>query len=302
MWIFILFLVLLAAAAVLTDLYFYCCCRFPGLLFIHRRGARGHESWYYTRRDAFIESSRQQAWEELLIPSVRGGTVKGYLLPASGTPSKKLVFLVHGFRSHHHEAAGPFLDYYRSRGFDVFAPDHRSHGENPGQIIGYDVWESEDCLHWLDTLIARYGKDVEILLHGFSMGAATVLKMSDRLPPQVKCLAEDSGYTGIDEIFRENLGILSRPIAAIHVLCTGRSFEETRVYDNIARAKIPALFVHGRDDRLVPFRMGQALYEAYPAKKDCFFTDTTRHIETGYLLPEEYARRLDLLWEQRNSR
>ena len=79
-----------------------------------------------------------------------------------------------------------FLDYYHSRGFDLFCCDHTASGEGGGKLIGYGVYESQDCLKWLEVLTERFGADVQVILHGFSMGGATVLKMSDRVPGNVR--------------------------------------------------------------------------------------------------------------------
>ena len=47
-------------------------------------------------------------------------------------------------------------------------------------------------------VLARVGEDAEIVLHGLSMGAATVLMVSgERLPEQVKAIIEDCGYTSV---------------------------------------------------------------------------------------------------------
>ena len=73
-----------------------------------------------------------------------------------------------------------FLDYYRSRGIDIFAPDNTAAGESEGHLIGFDVYESQDCLDWIDFLRHKFGEDVQIILHGFSMGGATVLKIWTR--------------------------------------------------------------------------------------------------------------------------
>ena len=61
----------------------------------------------------------------------------------------------------------------------------------------------------------------------------------------------------------------------------------------LTKARIPILFVHGREDPMVPFRNAPALYESYGGAKDCLFVDGARHVECMHVAPEAYAEKLD---------
>ncbi len=55
---------------------------------------------------------------------------------------------------------------------------------------------------WIHWLIQEVGEDVEIVLHGTSMGGATVLMTSGlELPAQVKGIVSDCGFTSPKEVF-----------------------------------------------------------------------------------------------------
>ena len=60
-----------------------------------------------------------------------------------------------------------------------------------------------------------------------------------------------------------------------------------------SEARLPILFVHGRDDPSVPFENAPLLFESYSGPKDSLFTPGTRHIETMYRHPELYRQKLD---------
>jgi ZIP family zinc transporter len=66
-------------------------------------------------------------------------------------------------------------DFYAARGFDLFAMDNTACGASFGQHFGYDTYESEDALRWIDFLRETFGEDIALILHGFSLGASTVL-------------------------------------------------------------------------------------------------------------------------------
>ena len=95
-----------------------------------------------------------------------------------------------------------------SRGFDIFTCDNTASGESGGKLFGYNVFESADCLKWLNFLRSQFGEDIKVVLHGFSLGGATVLKMSDRCPDCVKFIVSDSGFIDAREILRSQLGPL----------------------------------------------------------------------------------------------
>ena len=191
-----------------------------------------------------------------------------------------------------------FLDYYHSRGFDLFCCDHTASGESGGKLIGYDVYESRDCLKWLEVLTERFGADVQIILHGFSMGGATVLKMSDRVPGNVRFIVSDSGFMNVGSLLNKRIHFMVQPLRAINRLTAGYSLKDTDVRPNLARCHTPVLFVHGMEDHTVPADVGQALYGLCPSEKDFLWVPEARHVESMYVSPEEYAAKLDSFIEK----
>ncbi len=281
------------AASVLTaELYRYTFCRKGSRLLAPFLDKKGHEPDYYLRRDAAAQRLRERKSERMEISSARGEKLRGWYFPLGGE-GKRIAFLIHGYRSEHAEAAGLYLDYYASRGFDLFCCDHTAHGESEGRLIGFDVYECEDCLRWVDTLIRRFGPDTRLVLHGFSMGAATVMKMSSRCPEQVRFLVADCGYVSAEEQLRASFGRFYGVMCALNRRLAGYDLSETDVRPSLMASDKPILFVHGRDDTSVPFFNGAQLYKLYQGPKDCLFVDGARHVESMYVAPALYARKLD---------
>ena len=226
------------------------------------------------------------------LRSKRGTVLRGWYYPLQGE-GKRIAFLIHGYRSNHAEAAGFYLDYYASRGFDLFCCDNTAHGESEGRFIGFDVFECEDCLDWVEALIERFGEEVQLVLHGFSMGAATVLKMSSRCPGQVRFLVEDSGFLSAEEQLRGSFGSFYPLMRGLNKWIAGYDLKETDVRPSLEKSDKPILFVHGREDPTVDFSNGQRLYDLYRGPKDCLFVDNARHVECMYRDPDGYAQKLD---------
>jgi hypothetical protein len=288
----------LGAAAVFTgELYRFTFCRKGSRLLNPILDKKGHLADYYEKRDTAAARLRERPSERLEIRSARGERLRGRYYPLGGE-GRRIAFLIHGYRSEHAEAAGFYVDYYASRGFDLFCCDNTAHGESEGRFIGFDAFESEDCLGWLDALIARFGPEVQLILHGFSMGAATVLKMSDRCPSQVRFLVADSSFVSAEAQLKGSFGPLWPAMRGLNRFIAGYDLRQTDVRPALEASGKPILFVHGREDHNVEFAQGRHLFELYQGPKDCLFVDDARHVESMYRDPVGYAEKLDRMIEK----
>lgn len=300
LWIFPA-LALGTAALFSEELYRYTFCRSSSPLLAHFLDKKGHGEDYYQKRDAAAEALRKRPRERMEIRSARGNRLVGYYYPGAGD-GKRIAFFIHGYRSEHAETAGLFYDLYCSLGFDLFCCDHSAHGESEGQLIGFDVYESADCLRWIDMLRRRFGEDIQVLLHGFSMGSATVLKMSGDCPDCVKAIVSDCGYMDGAQQLKSSLGAFYPLMRTVNRLVAGYDLKDTDVRPSLLRARLPILFVHGRQDRSVSFENAEKLYALYPGEKDCLFIDDAKHMECIYLDAPSYRRKLAELIERSLSK
>lgn len=275
-----------------AELYKYVFCRESSRLLSPLLDQKGHAPEYYALRDGTAAVLRQRPHMRFTLQSDRGEKLCGFYYPAGGS-GKRIAFLIHGYRSEHAETAGMYYDFYASRGFDLFCCDHTAHGESGGRFIGFDYFESDDCLKWLGFLQNKYGKDIQVVLHGFSMGAATVMRMSDRCPGCVKLLVEDSGYCSAEDQLRGQLGAAYPLMRVMNRAIAGYDLRDCDVRPQLSRCRLPILFVHGRDDRTVPFANAPKLYEFYRGEKNCLYTENARHVESMFAAPDAYAEKLD---------
>ena len=81
-----------------------------------------------------------------------------------------------------------FAAYYGRQGYHVLMPDLRGCGESGGDFIGMGWPDRLDMLQWINWIIQR-DPEAQIVLHGISMGGATVMMTAgESLPPQVKAI------------------------------------------------------------------------------------------------------------------
>ncbi len=239
--------------------------------------------------------------EDLALTDSMGNTVRAWFVPKEN--SKLFVICVHGYKCNGpDECSHLFPFYYDTLGFNYLLPDHAAHGRSEGKYIGFGAYEADNLFMWVDYLIDRFGNDIEIVLHGISMGAATVmLANASNPPPQVKAVVEDCGYTSAFEIIansiKNKVGFpcphLTKAIFFVSRQFFGYDMRKANCLERINDSANPVLFIHGTADVFVPFEMGERLYNACTAvEKDKLFVDGVAHAYCYYDAKEEYDHKL----------
>jgi len=277
------------------DAFAYAFDRHPPAYLVKLVDSPSHEPWYYPIRDAAAERARNIPHSVFTRLSSTGEKLRGYFFPCErkNSKSRKIAFIVHGYRSEYAETLGMYYDLYHDRGFDVFIADNRASGQSDGRYITFNLMESEDTLGWLNDLVGAFGEQTQIILHGFSMGGATVLKCSDRVPKQVKVIISDSGFSNAEGTLRPGFGVFYNLFQWKFKRTTGLDLRNSDVKRNLKHALCPIIFVHGRKDPTVPFSMGEELYELCPTKKYRLFNTDAMHIEVMYRDPDGYKAVID---------
>lgn len=246
-----------------------------------------------------------QKTERITRKSERGQELVGFLTYPK-EESKVFVMFAHGYHADHNGDAANFLQYYVEKGYNFLAVDHVASGESEGLFVGFDYFESVDCLAWLDYLIERFGEDIKIIIHGVSMGGATICKMVEKIPPQVKLAIADCPYTSaLDEFSDVVKGAgIKRTKGLVTVFNTmnkaiaGYDLADTDVRSSVINARVPMMFVHGKDDDFVQTYMGEELYNLCGSEKELFLVEGAKHAESIRIAENEYHSRLDKFIEK----
>lgn len=237
--------------------------------------------------------------EELTLKSHDGLTLKALFIPSPQTNQRVFVVLAHGYTSKGLDMGVEAKFYNEELGFNVLAPDDRGHGKSEGHYIGFGWHDRLDYLNWIQYLIKTFGQDIKILLHGISMGGATVLMLSgEKLPSNVKAIVSDCAYTSARDILAYQLkrmyGLPPFPILSLTSLLTriraGYTFHEASALEQVKKATVPILFIHGREDSFVPFDMVHALYKACASEKMLLEVEGAGHGESLSKDNENYRR------------
>ena len=181
-------------------------------------------------------------------------------------------------------------------------PDARAHGDSEGVYIGFGCLDRKDALGWIDWAVQNCGEDIEILLHGISMGAATVLMASGlSLPPQVKGIVSDCGFTSPKEVFTHVLKTMYHlpafPVIQgadlINKKLAGYGMDECNAKREVEKADRPILFIHGSKDTFVPVEMCHEIYEHCASPKKKLIVEGAAHGESYFKNMKAYEEALD---------
>lgn len=209
--------------------------------------------------------------------------------------SNKWAIVVHGYGG-----SGKLMSdkskYFYDMGYNVLIPDLRGHGKSEGDYIGMGWKDRLDIISWINFII-KENPSAEIVLHGTSMGAATVLMTSgENLPSNVKAIVADCAYTSAWDEFSYQLEtylkVPSYYILNVTNMVTklkaGYSLKEASALESVKKATVPILFIHGDKDKFVPYSMMDKLYDATSSPKEKLTIDGGEHANSDLVSPFLY--------------
>lgn len=238
----------------------------------------------------------KKAW----ITNADGDSIRVYYLPARNQTMRTAV-LAHGYTDCGISMMHIAYMYNHDLGYNVVTYDQYAHGESEGKMIQMGWKDRKNLIQCARLAYKMYGDS--IVMHGISMGGATVMMASgdETLPHYVRAVVDDCGYTSVwDEFSGELKNQFSLPaFPLLHVtsgmckLLNGWSFGEASALDMVSEAKVPMLFIHGGNDDYVPTAMVHPLYEACPSKhKSLWIAPNSTHAQSYKDHPKEYTEKV----------
>ena len=255
-----------------------------------------HMPFIQKRKEYMLAQHQEDVW----IKSDDGLKLHATWFPQD--EQKKVVLCFHGYTSKGMSDYIGLSGYYMKRGYSMLLVDERAHGESEGKYIGFGCLDRRDALKWIDWVIQNCGEDVQILLHGTSMGGATVLMTSGlELPEQVKGIISDCAFTSPKEVFTHVLhSMMHMPAFPMIQIAdwmnrknAGYGLDECNAAREVQKAKVPILFIHGSGDTFVPCSMCETIYENCAAPKRKLIIEGAAHAESYYKDTEAYENALN---------
>lgn len=223
-----------------------------------------------TPRDAGLE------YEELRLDTGDGESLHAWFVPAP--QSRGTVLLFHGNAgniSHRLE----YLSMLHRLGYSSFIFDYRGYGKSSGNPSEQGTYRDAEAA-WRYLTVTRNIEPRRIALLGESLGGAVAAWLASRQPPGALVLA--SVFTSVPD-----MGAEVYPFLPVRLL--SRFDYNTRAY--LKNVEAPVLIAHSREDDIIPYRHGRALFEAAREPKT-FLEMRGGHNDSFLFSRETWAREL----------
>lgn len=233
--------------------------------------------------------------EELWIKSEDGSKYHGKMFVNPKEKNSRWVICVHGYKGNMESVARYAMNYYEN-GYSVLIPELRAQDFSEGKYKGMGFQESKDLLLWIKEILSINEK-AQIVLHGESMGASSVLMTTGRVDCEnIKACISDSAFTSAWEEFKYGKkSIMRLPAFPMLYVCSffsklrfGFFFKEASCIKFLKKSETPTFFIHGAEDRFIPVSMLYKNYAACPSAKDWYIFSGARHCQSVIVHDELY--------------
>ncbi len=214
-------------------------------------------------------------FEEIQL-AADGATLHGWWVPAKAARGAVLIF--HGNAgniSHRLE----YLTMFNRLGYATLIVDYRGYGKSSGTPSENGTYRDAEAA-WRHLIDARKLAARDVVVFGESLGGGVATWLALQHPPRALVLA--STFTSVAD-----LGAQVYPWLPVRWLAR----IEYNNLERIARVTAPVLIAHSKDDDIVPFSHGQALFAAANAPKQ-FLEMRGGHNEGFIFAREEWVREI----------
>lgn len=147
---------------------------------------------------------------------------------------------------------------YKKMGFNFMPVDYRGYGRSTGRP---SVTAMMRDAHVAFDFIAQWRKTRQhggpLIVMGRSLGSASAIELAFHYPQQIDGLIVESGFAFIGPLLR----LMGMDMAAMGL----SEAMGPRNLDKIGACNRPTLIIHAEYDQIIPFREGQALFDACPS-------------------------------------
>ena len=199
-------------------------------------------------------------------------TLAGYKYSRANQEVKGVVVIAHGLGGGGHNTYMPFIDYFTSNGYYVFAYDARGNDNSGGDSVGglpQGIICLDNALHHV-VAIEEY-QDLPITLFGHSWGGYSVGNVLN-MHPDIKAAVIIAGFNESEDLLEYQGQQMAG--AGVHILMPylklyerikfGKEFTAVSALDGLEKTDAGIMVVHSKDDTTVPTKYGyDKFYEVF---------------------------------------
>jgi fermentation-respiration switch protein FrsA (DUF1100 family) len=236
--------------------------------------------------------------QDVAIPSPFGYTIKALLVEPFQTNS--YIIISHGVTETKINSI-KYMNLFLQRGFNALIYDHRRHGESGGTTTSFGHYEKFDLKTVVDWLKKEKGPNLELGIHGESMGATTMLLYAGMLEDGADFYIADCPFSDFKAQLAYHLkkelkilpGLLI-PIADVILRFRDKySIRHVSPISVIKNIKHPILFIHSQKDDFILPTMSKDLFEQKKGPKMLYLAANGRHAQSFNQNRADYERVID---------
>ena len=215
-----------------------------------------------------------------------GATLHGWWAPVSA--ARGAVLILHGNAGNISHRLD-YLAMFNRLGYAALIVDYRGYGKSSGTPSEDGTYRDGEAA-WRHLIEARQLESRDIVLFGESLGGGVATWLALKYPPRALILA--STFTSAPD-----LGAQIYPWLPVRWLAR----IDYNNLERIPRIAAPVLIAHSKDDDIIPFSHGQALFDA--AREPRQFLELRGGHNDGFIFTrEEWVREVGAFLERAQKR
>ena len=215
-------------------------------------------------------------YEDVFVDTEDGVRLHGWYIPRHG--SKQTLLFFHG-NAGNISHRGASVEIFHRLGLNVFIFDYRGYGKSQGKPDEKGLYKDARAAWRYLSKERGFGQE-EIILFGRSLGGAVAAELAAEIQPGGLIL--ESTFSSAKDVANAVFPVLSRLIFLRYDFDTAA---------HVRRVACPVLVLHSPDDEIIPFRLGEKVFQA--AKEPKSFVKMRGDHNSGILMSQpDYERAL----------
>ena len=216
-------------------------------------------------------------YEDVTFRTADDVELHGWFIP--NPESEQVLLFFHGNAgniSHRRDS----IEVFHRLGLNVFIIDYRGYGKSKGRPGEKGLYMDADAA-WRYLTDERGYAGGQILIFGRSLGGAVAAKLASGV--EARGIIMESTLSSAQDFAREVFSILSRLVVMRY---------DFNTIEYIRHVHYPVLVLHSPDDEIMPFHLGEKLYQAANQPKQLIRMRGSHN--NGFVLSQpEYEQQLD---------
>ena len=220
--------------------------------------------YFPSHQKPFLNEERSRTLKKIQVKTEDGLELSHFFF--EGKKNLPLILYFHGNAGGINERAYKF-DFLIERGYSVLFFEYRGYSKNPGSPSEKAfLKDAHHIFKWLKETKNRPPE--EIILFGESIGSCVSIAAAAEHP--VKGIILEGAPSSVREV-----GQYHYPFLPVRLLLRD-------TWDSMKRIKnvrSPFLFIHSKNDKIVPFKFGKKLFDAAVSAKKAHWLEVTGHMD-----------------------